>query len=264
MNGYLTGNILKEEDGSQKLYAAFAFDGQYIPITMEYEGQRTIEETIVQALQLVYDKVHENQKKYYHLKDLDLHTDLLADNYRETKTVLYQSEPIMSKKRDIADTMFDGKFDYVNIDIDNLNITECREMILALSYQPDRFEGYRFRKDDFVICTSPERGPSSFDIFARVVEVDTEKNILVLDKYQEYGKVQWKPKAAPLQDAELGQYYRPASREEAVLVIENLKGLNKGNGHLEDRQMLKETLTKLERFVYERNPKTKIDMDIDR
>ena len=255
MNVYLTGNIQESDSGNKALFAALAFDGNYIPIIAEYTGKESAERTIVKAMKIVYNKVHTNQKYYYDSrKKMSFHTDLLADNYSETIRAAYASEEITNTKRYIADHMFDEIDDHVDIEIDNLDIVECKETLMEMTYHPDEFKGYRFKNGDFVVCASHEQTPSSHVPYARVVSVNREDNTLVLDKYLDSGRVQFPTRAVPLHDFELAQYYRPMEHAELTVFRDGLKELlgapeYRSGNKVKDKASAKETYDKVSEIL---------------
>ena len=81
---------------------------------------------------------------------------------------------------------------------------------------------YKFQKNDLVICKPAEDKRSdnsiNFEIYARVVDVEREKDILYLDCYLKQGRVHMESrinKALPLFDMEY-HYYQPMNYKEIM------------------------------------------------
>lgn len=82
---------------------------------------------------------------------------------------------------------------------------------------------YKFEKDDLVICKPAEHerteGNKPFEIYARVAEVDREKDILRLDCYQRQGRFHLESrmkKELSLSEMERNEFYQPLNDDEIL------------------------------------------------
>ena len=86
---------------------------------------------------------------------------------------------------------------------------------------------YSFQKDDLVICKPEERSESNkpFEIYARVAEVDRDRDKVRLDCYQEQGNFHLESritKLLPLSEMEENELYQPMNEEEIIEFRDNL------------------------------------------
>ena len=72
---------------------------------------------------------------------------------------------------------------------------------------------YNFEEEDFFICKPSEEkrndSNKNFEIYARVTEVDREKDVLRLDKYVKKGRVYFGNINHGLKEMEANGYYQP-------------------------------------------------------
>ena len=88
-----------------------------------------------------------------------------------------------------------------------------------------------FQIDDLVICKSREEntaGNKDFNIYARVVFVSSERNVIALDRYLKHGQIPCgeKPLELPLKEVIATKFYEPMSDEEAQEFLEGLSKFN--------------------------------------
>ena len=86
---------------------------------------------------------------------------------------------------------------------------------------------YKFQKDDLVICKPEERSESNkpFEIYARVAEVDRNRDKVRLDCYQKQGSFHIEDritKQLPLSEMEENKFYQPMNEEEIIEFRDNL------------------------------------------
>ena len=88
---------------------------------------------------------------------------------------------------------------------------------------------YSFQKDDLVICKPEEHKRSEsnkpFEIYARVDEVDRDRDKVRLDCYQKQGSFHLESritKLLPLSEMEENEFYQPMNEEEIIEFRDNL------------------------------------------
>ena len=88
---------------------------------------------------------------------------------------------------------------------------------------------YSFQKDDLVICKPEEHKRSEsnnpFEIYARVDEVDRDRDKVRLDCYQKQGNFHLESritKLLPLSEMEENELYQPMNEEEIIEFRDNL------------------------------------------
>lgn len=111
---------------------------------------------------------------------------------------------------------------------------------------------YHFREGDFVICKPAEelREPSNieFEIYARVVKVDPEKDTVTLDRYLKCGQLHFSVKELPLTSLEEDRYYQPMNKQELATFITGLSMIRNTHGFstVKDADTIRETHARAE------------------
>ena len=82
---------------------------------------------------------------------------------------------------------------------------------------------YKFQKDDLIICkpVEQERDDSNknFEIYARVAEVDRDRDVVRLDCYQKQGRLHLEnriTKELSLSELERNEFYQPLNNDEIL------------------------------------------------
>ena len=82
---------------------------------------------------------------------------------------------------------------------------------------------YKFQKDDLIICkpAEQERDDSNrdFEIYARVAEIDRDRDTVRLDCYQKQGRLHLESRIKqelPLAELERNEFYQPLNEDEIL------------------------------------------------
>lgn len=116
----------------------------------------------------------------------------------------------------------------------------------------DKDNRYHFREGDFVICKPAEelREPENvnFEIYARVVKVDPEKDTVTLDRYLKCGQLHFSVKELPLTSLEEDGYYQPMNKQELATFITGLSMIRNTHGFstVKDADTIRETHARAE------------------
>lgn len=118
------------------------------------------------------------------------------------------------------------------------------------------------RKDDLIICKEKWNGEiNDSTVFARVTDVDREKGVAYLDRYQKQGRLHYDCKmnakmSLELIEGEKSYYYRMTDDEILMFCegLENMRKISQKNGEYEKTlEAVQEVSDSIKRDLYRKN-----------
>ena len=223
MDMYITGRHKDKQSFFRVSIAISGIGFKFRLFTVDMPDETTSAQALVKGLETIQNFCQEHPC----LKDnnrISIYQNLVSHNEQYAEPI-YKAWEILAKSLGKNVAPFANALEMNAYICDNID----KQM---LDWSDGKTTNYRFKKNDILILRrKPQddetpaqacQNASGFNICARVLSVDREKNIILLDRYQKMGQLQLDQRIQCLSDLALRNYYQPMNKDEMLVFCDGI------------------------------------------